>query len=148
LTGECKSCLRQREVDRLAAKKSGAPKKTIPDDLSDRVKDPLKTKETRAKWNQQNPEKPRSISRNYRARKRGADGQHSSADVIRLLSAQRWKCAACKAELIKYHVDHVVPLARGGSNGPDNLQILCPSCNCSKSDKDPLTFFQQRGYLL
>jgi hypothetical protein len=29
-------------------------------------------------------------------------------------------------------VDHVVPLARGGTNDPTNLQVLCLSCNTRK----------------
>jgi 5-methylcytosine-specific restriction endonuclease McrA len=37
----------------------------------------------------------------------------------------------------KYHVDHVVPLSRGGSDGPENIVISCPRCNCSKSSKLP-----------
>jgi hypothetical protein len=31
-------------------------------------------------------------------------------------------------------IDHVVPLARGGSNDPDNLALACPHCNRRKSE--------------
>lgn len=34
-------------------------------------------------------------------------------------------------------VDHVVPLVKGGSNGPDNLVIACSTCNLRKNDKLP-----------
>jgi 5-methylcytosine-specific restriction endonuclease McrA len=33
------------------------------------------------------------------------------------------------------HVDHVVPLARGGTHTRDNLATACPSCNISKGTK-------------
>ena len=31
------------------------------------------------------------------------------------------------------HIDHIRPLAFGGTNDPDNLQILCPNCNFQKA---------------
>ena len=31
-----------------------------------------------------------------------------------------------------YHVDHVVPLMRGGSNDPDNICLACKPCNLAK----------------
>jgi 5-methylcytosine-specific restriction endonuclease McrA len=41
-------------------------------------------------------------------------------------------------------VDHVVALARGGSNTRDNIQILCRSCNSAKQDRDNSEFFLSR----
>lgn len=101
------------------------------------------------KWRKNNPEHFRGIDHAYRARKRAADGVWSKGDVIRLLERQRGRCAVCKTKLTKsYNVDHIVPLARGGSNYPTNLQLLCKSCNSSKGCKDPIEFMRQRGYIL
>jgi 5-methylcytosine-specific restriction enzyme A len=33
------------------------------------------------------------------------------------------------------HIDHVVPLARGGTNAMDNIQLLCSRCNLRKGDR-------------
>lgn len=46
------------------------------------------------------------------------------------------KCQRCGATN-NLCVDHIVPLARGGSNELDNLQILCWHCNTSKGAKCP-----------
>lgn len=77
----------------------------------------------------------RQLSR--RARKRAAEGTHTVADVQAQLKRQRGKCYYCGCKLDKYHVDHVVPLDRGGRNSPDNLVIACPICNLSKHNKLP-----------
>ena len=34
------------------------------------------------------------------------------------------------------HVDHVVPKAKGGTNDPENGQVLCRECNIKKGDKE------------
>ena len=36
------------------------------------------------------------------------------------------------------HVDHIVPVSKGGKNDIGNLQYLTPSENYSKHDKDPV----------
>jgi len=88
---------------------------------------------------QRNREKVLAHNRNYAARKRGADGTHSSDDVTRLLAAQSHRCHWCGGKLgDRYDVDHRIPLSRGGSNDPSNLVIACPTCNRSKSARTPL----------
>lgn len=32
------------------------------------------------------------------------------------------------------HVDHIVPLSRGGSNHASNLRLLCPICHALRED--------------
>ena len=34
-----------------------------------------------------------------------------------------------------WHLEHKIPLSRGGTNAIDNLAISCPSCNLSKATK-------------
>jgi hypothetical protein len=44
------------------------------------------------------------------------------------------KCAECGAtEYLEF--DHIVPVAKGGSNSDQNVQLLCRKCNLQKSDK-------------
>ena len=47
-------------------------------------------------------------------------------------------CAECgRTERTRrfFQVDHIVPINKGGKSVPENLQILCRSCNARKSDK-------------
>jgi len=84
-----------------------------------------------------------------RARNKNAAGSFTGADVKRLFSLQRGGCGICKTLLgSSYHVDHIVPLARNGTNYPSNIQLLCKQCNLSKSWHDPIDYMQSIGMLL
>lgn len=92
-------------------------------------------------WQEAHPEERAAAARNYRARKNQNGGTHTAADVRRQLKQQRGKCFWCKTKVNdKYHVDHVVPLSKGGSNGPENLVVACPGCNMSKGHRHPMDF--------
>lgn len=86
-------------------------------------------------WKLANPEKHRANYLNRKARMRDAEGYHTGADLSSLFVLQDGKCAYCNGELRGYHVDHIIPLSKGGSNWPDNICLACPTCNMSKSDK-------------
>lgn len=50
----------------------------------------------------------------------------------------RCRACGCSHNETALQVDHIIPLARGGSNDMSNLQTLCQSCNGSKGAKfDP-----------
>lgn len=97
-------------------------------------------KKYRAKY----PERVKANNHRRRAREVLAKGRFSDGDIKRLLVKQNYKCLYCDVDVSgRYHVDHFIPLARGGTNHPWNLQILCPSCNLRKSAKDPLRFIEE-----
>ncbi len=55
-----------------------------------------------------------------------------------LYGQQEGKCKGCNTLFAyrHFHVDHIVPKAKGGADGKENLQLLCGSCNMIKGDKD------------
>lgn len=100
-------------------------------------------------WQKANRDAVRAAGNRRRARMMNAPGNYTANDIKRLYISQRGRCACCRASIAKgYHVDHIVPLARQGSNFSFNLQLLCPRCNLSKNAKDPIEFMQSRGFLL
>lgn len=45
------------------------------------------------------------------------------------------QCAYCGSVDGPFHIDHVHPLCRGGSNAIDNLTVACETCNLSKGGR-------------
>ena len=54
-------------------------------------------------------------------------------DDVKLLVWQRdgGKCVQCGSQA-NLEYDHVIPVAKGGSNTARNIQLLCESCNRTK----------------
>ncbi len=85
----------------------------------------------------------------YQETRKNADGFYDKDYPKKLYILQKKKCANCKKSLKgKWHLDHITPIARGGTNWTWNLQILCPHCNCSKNAKDPFIWARENGRLL
>lgn len=100
-------------------------------------------------WRRENPEKAKQHDANNSARRRMAVGKHTANDVKLLLKLQKYKCASCGKSVRKsHHVDHIMPIALGGTNWPSNLQILCPKCNQQKHAKHPIDWAREKGRLV
>lgn len=83
------------------------------------------------------------------ARKNRIVGSFTLGDIEEIYALQREKCAICRRNLRhKFHIDHIIPVSRKGSNRRSNLQLLCASCNLSKWAKDPIDFMRSLGRLL
>ena len=56
---------------------------------------------------------------------------------LRVLTRDRFRCKFCGASPandvgVSLHIDHIVPVARGGRTELANLQTLCAQCNLMK----------------
>ena len=58
-----------------------------------------------------------------------------------IMKRDGFKCVICGATAqdgAKLHVDHILPVSKGGKTVPDNLRTLCSNCNLGKKAKyDP-----------
>lgn len=108
-------------------------------------RDPIKSRARVKAWVKANPLKKKRHVQLHRARKASAVGSFSPSDVEMLLLEQGGRCP-CGCDISKnYTIDHMTPLSRGGSNWPDNLQLLCRSCNSSKNTKTMAEWLDARG---
>lgn len=101
-------------------------------------------------WRKANPEKRAAIVRNYRDRRRQqTEGGVSTADLAEWTAKQKKNCYWCGTRCANgFHIDHYVPLSKGGKHELGNLVIACAPCNLRKNAKDPLAFAQEVGRLL
>lgn len=102
-----------------------------------------------ALWARVNFKVKRIHAQNRRARKRLVGGVLSSNLASKLYALQRGRCACCGSILGgSFHLDHRIPLALGGSNSDQNMQLLAPVCNLQKHAQDPIDFMRSRGFLI
>lgn len=102
-------------------------------------------RERARRWARENPEKVALRNEKRLALLTAAGPGYTDADVLEKLQQQGYRCTYCGTPLKttrggKFHVDHFIPISRGGLNSPDNICCACPSCNRSKHDRMPFDF--------
>jgi len=86
-----------------------------------------------------------------RQRRRSLTKQGDVTNIQLLELQQNAKvCYWCKCLLknVKVHIDHYVPLSKGGLHTLSNLVVSCSKCNLSKEAKLPNDFANSIGRLL
>lgn len=96
-----------------------------------RIRYPETVKAFNDRYRPANLDKFAQYARLRRALVAGADGSFSLAEFKALCDQYGNKCLCC-GKLGKLTADHVVPLAKGGSNSISNIQPLCSRCNSRK----------------
>lgn len=105
------------------------------------------------RWKQENPE--RHLEHNRRSRKKYPDREAARAGKATAVSRAGLSCipsgftiastipfykrarALTRSTSVQFHVDHIIPLARGGLHCPSNLQVITAAENIAKGDKLP-----------
>lgn len=86
-----------------------------------------------SEWRKNNPIKHCQAQHARRARVAGVGGQLSADVAVRLYAEQSGLCTCCHEPLNgDFHIDHIVPISRGGANVDDNVQLLRARCNLRK----------------
>lgn len=65
-------------------------------------------------------------------------GEVSDSLRYDILNRDNFTCVLCGASArqgARLHIDHIIPIAKGGKSIPSNLRTLCERCNVGKSDK-------------
>ncbi len=85
--------------------------------------------------------KCRSYTQRRRARKRNAEGSFTAEDIKDLYATQGGRCYYCSVEIENgYHIEHMVPLSRGGRNDVSNICLACAPCNLRKHTQTATEF--------
>jgi 5-methylcytosine-specific restriction endonuclease McrA len=73
----------------------------------------------------------------YRGRRTSAPGMFTNQHLYQLHKTQGHSCYYCECSFKtnKWTIDHFVPLARGGTNWPENIVLACRPCNFSKAHR-------------
>lgn len=94
-------------------------------------------------WKLSNPEKKREYGRRRRALKKSKVGFMPENYEQLLWESQKGICYYCQEALVEFHLEHKVPLSRGGAHDFENVCLSCPSCNVRKHIKTEKEFVKQ-----
>ena len=87
------------------------------------------------KWREENREHHRRLRRNRQLKLRGNGGSHTLDEWHILVEACGCRCLCCGlavADSAKLEPDHIVSVAKGGTDFIWNIQPLCRRCNIRK----------------
>lgn len=108
---------------------------------------PEKRREQYLRWKQRDPEKARAVgakaNRRRRARKHSAPRDNYTLQQI--WERENGKCCLCRkgVRIVEAHIEHWVPLSKGGRDTLENVRVAHPSCNQRKAVKMELPDGQQ-----
>ena len=95
-------------------------------------KNPEKVSAWNKKWRNANPDKQADYHQTRLARERGQFVERVYRTVV--FRRDKGICGICrkKVDPQNWHLDHIVPLSRGGEHSYANVQVTHPFCNVSK----------------
>lgn len=145
----CKECHREYQVEKYWSDPEAARKVLRKSRRANLERTRQWSREYAKRWRRENPEKARAQERNRKLRRRareyGAEGKFTQEEFEAKLQTYKGRCHWCGERIRgKAHADHLIALARGGSNDIGNIVPSCRACNQSKSARMPWEFLEGR----
>lgn len=156
---ECREARKRMQMREYAARRSAARQRTVVCENPE-CATTVTTGDTRVRycsdacrdrhfhavhgWRVNSPEKMKAIYMRRRARKVKIGGSSTPEQIAGRVAMFGGKCWMCGGPY--EHLDHVIPVVRGGSDWPANLRPACARCNLSKNDRMP-SFLPDRPYI-
>lgn len=146
LSSSCKSCKNKQNIEYQATNKESKAeydknRRTVNrETINKKKRDYYHStgKYVEKIWRAANWDKVLTYAKNSKAKRRALERSYKlpSTELITWVDNEPKVCKYCGCDCsTKYHIDHVVPLARGGAHAIHNLVIACPFCNISKGKK-------------
>lgn len=129
---------REQERQRAAKWRADNPEKYLSGRRAYYLKNSDSVRAAVKERRRKNLAKYQEYSRDYKARKRAGGGRLSRGYIAKIFLEQSGLCLVCRHDLkiTGHHIDHIIPIAKGGRHCDENVQLLCPSCNCRKSTRN------------
>jgi 5-methylcytosine-specific restriction endonuclease McrA len=121
---------REHAISRIKAWAEENPEKRREYEARYREKNPGHT----TRWRQRNPDKAQALNRADKLRRRAGRASGLCRAYAAILLGD--PCSYCGG--VGGQIDHIEPVARGGSNEWDNLTAACGGCNRRKFTASPL----------
>lgn len=121
--------------DRIRKWRKANPEKCNAQSRKWRAANPEKFSESVRKYAHANPDAVKARNHRRRTLKTAAGGSYTAAEWRNLVEHYGNKCLCCGRADVKLTVDHVIPVAKGGTSNIENIQPLCQACNTRKKDK-------------
>lgn len=133
---------RRDEINRKQREAYAAnPDKVLASVRDYRTRNPNAAYEATKRWSEKHPEQHRELQRRAQQRRRARrrDAFVEAIDELVILERADGMCGICGGDVdpFDFHVDHIVPLARGGQHSYENVQPAHPSCNWRKQHRLP-----------
>jgi hypothetical protein len=95
----------------------------------------------KVEWRKANPHKVRASAARRRKFVKGVPNSYTGEQFEKLLERYKHRCHWCGKKIVgSPHADHLIPLAKGGSNEISNIVPSCARCNLQKQAKMPWEF--------